>query len=196
MICLGRMGSSGIRCISYLYWTFDFLCPHRDLFWCSAPIENHPIPCVSSWKNHRRFPTKVSRREQSSKVKKCHSMDLPRRVSSLMQIVESLSHSINQPPAPVPQGQNNPLYEPTVTAVRTGINSIFQGLLETHNFPLPPNWTYPDFTAEVIGPEHINDLDHLVGVLRDLSLHGFASPHFHEALNFLHTIGPGFPGAG
>lgn len=116
-------------------------------------------------------------------------MDLPRRVSSLIQVVETLSHTINQPPA----RQNNPLYEPTVTAVRTGINSIFQGLLET---PLPPNWTYPDFTAEVIGPEHINDLDHLVGLLRDLSLHGFASPHFHEALNLLHTIGPGFPGAG
>lgn len=123
-------------------------------------------------------------------------MELRRRILSLVQIVETVSNAINQPPAPVPQGQNNPLYEPTVNAVRTGISNILEGLMKTHNFPLPQNWTYPDFTTEVIGPEHINDLDHLVGIFRDLSLHGFASPHFQEGLNFLNTIAPVLPGVG
>lgn len=135
-------------------------------------------------------------REQNKEESNLNQMDQTRRIHSLIDVISTLSNVINQAPSPVPQGQNNPLYPPTVQAVRRGVSDILQGLMETHNFDLPPNWTYPDFAEEVIGTEHINDLDHLVDVLRDLSVHGFASAHFHEALNFLYTIGPGFPGAG
>lgn len=98
-------------------------------------------------------------------------------------------------PILAPQGRN-PLYEPAVNAVHTDIFTIFQGLMRKHNFPLPPNWTFPDLTTEVIGPENINDLHYLVGVLRDLSLYGISSHHFHEALNFLNAISPVLPGGG
>lgn len=121
-------------------------------------------------------------------------MELSRRILSLVEIVSTISNAINQPP--VPQGQNNPLYQTAVTAVRTGIRQIFEELMSTHNFPLPHNWTYQDFTTEVIGPEHINDLDHLVGILRDLSLNSYASHHFQEGLNLLYTISTVLPGVG
>ena len=115
-----------------------------------------------------------------------------KKVLSLLQVINNLCDSIRdhsqQQPLPAPQGEQH-LYENAVDAVQTAINANLERLLEEHNLNLPPNWTFPELTTEVIGGT--TEIDHLFSILKDLCLFGTGSNWFHQALNLLASISGG-----
>jgi len=69
--------------------------------------------------------------------------------------------------------------------MRAGEN--LKQLMDTHNLNLPPDWTFPQFTTEVIGIIFFFDFTGSFFTL-------YGSDSFHQASNLLHFLSSGAGG--
>lgn len=107
-------------------------------------------------------------------------------------LVSPLLPNVDNPVNPVVPNVVNPepltLYHFASRRLRASIGASIRVLMNTHNFPLPQNWTYEQLADEIIGQPV--DLGHLFDVYKEITTYGFASQAFHEVLNFLHMVAP------
>ena len=87
-------------------------------------------------------------------------------------------------------GPNNLLYTSAVNIIKTAITHTVEDLFQRHNIPVPPNWTYAQIVADILGDDMT--LGNVSSVLQNITQLGLASNEFHQIFNLLNLAGGGF----
>ena len=116
-------------------------------------------------------------------MKPNNQLILVNAVNSLCQEMENLQNS-----GPLP-GPNDQLYTSALNTTTEALTATVQHLFQRHNLALPPNWTYAQIVADILGDDMT--LGNVASVLSNITQLGLASNEFHQIFNILNLTGGG-----
>lgn len=114
----------------------------------------------------------------------------------VLNLIEQISNLVQQQQP----DQNPPLQHDVVSYLKAAISQNLEYLFNRHNFHLPLNLTFSEFTDQTFGELHnlnndnLNNVNETFGLLKDLVLFEYSSSSFQEALNQLFLLTGGGPG--
>ncbi|KAL2457041.1 Uncharacterized protein Fot_56452 [Forsythia ovata] len=108
-------------------------------------------------------------------------------ITAINSLCQEMENRLNSDPLP---GPNNPMYTSALNTTTEALTATVQHLFQRHNLTLPPNWTYAQIVADILGDEMT--LGNVASVLSNITKLGLASNEFHQIFNLLNLTSGGF----